>query len=237
MLCAVIFVAALPLCATEARQRQAVANVAEAKQLMATYCFDCHDAGTKEGNLDLAGLLDKDDFDGHIVFENLLTERMPPEEVEQPTAQERRLILNWLARRQVEKAPRSYRRISRREFVHSVNDLLGTDYDVVSMIPQDRGTNNFDSDRRILLTREMLAAYFLAADELLEFAFPESGFPQERIWTTNQVRDSHHTYSSYARKYKDGMLFSWTRANNGNSYSFFYDDFEPPVEGLVRTDV
>ncbi len=204
---------------------------AEAQQLIATYCFDCHDESSKEGGLDLSQLLNKDRFVGTILFENLITARMPPRDAEQPTAAEKQLILNWLSQRPAQSSPNSYRRISRHEFVHSVNDLLGTKLDVAESIPEDRGTNTFDSDRRIMLTRELLSAYFAAADEMLDFALPEKGFPIMQSWTTNTIKDSHDTYNIYVRDYNEGLLFSWTRANNGNSYSYFFDNFEPPVKG------
>ena len=203
----------------------------EAKKLMVNYCFDCHDENSSEAGFNLESVLAKESFDGTLVFENLIKGRMPPKVADQPTVAQKRLILEWLAKHQVESAPSDYRRIGRHEFVNSLNDLLGTDFELARSIPEDRGTFNFDSDRRIKLTRQMLAAYFSATDELLEFAFPNKGYPDERIWTTNKIKDSHHTYNVYARKYKEGMLFSWTRANNGNSYSFFYDEFESPERG------
>jgi len=195
------------------------------------YCFDCHDGEAKKGDLDLANLLEKGDFDGSLIFEHLITAKMPPKNKKQPSAEEKKLMLGWLAQRQTENAPKPYRRISRHEFVHSVNDLLGVKLDLTREIPEDRGTHDFDSDRRVLLTRQMLTSYFSVADEMLEFALPTKGFTQERIWVTNKIKDSHKSYNIYTRKYKEGILFSWTRANNGNSYSFFYDKFDPPVKG------
>jgi len=203
----------------------------EAAKVFETYCFDCHDDRSLKGDLDLVGLLDKEDFDGTLLFENLITGKMPPADKKQPSLEEKRVVLDWLAKRQMESAPNSFRRLSRHEFVHSVNDLLGTKLDLANQIPEDRGTYDFDSDRRIKLSREMLGAYFGVADEMLDFAFPEEGVPPEQIWVTNKVKDSHHTYNIYLRPYEEGLLFSWTRANNGNNYSFFYDNFDPPVSG------
>ena len=77
----------------------------------------------------------------------------------------------------------------------------------------------------------MLTSYFSAADQLLENALPSEGVPTKGIWVTNKLKDSHKTYNIYHRLYEDGVLFSWTRVNNGNSYSFFYDNFDPPVSG------
>ncbi|MCH2061240.1 MAG: DUF1588 domain-containing protein [Verrucomicrobiales bacterium] len=195
------------------------------------HCFDCHDGETKKGDLDLVLLLGKDNADSSIIFEHLITAKMPPKNKKHPSAEEKKLMLNWLAQRQAGRARDSYRRISRHEFVQSVNDLLGVKLDLTGEIPEDRGTNDFDSDRRIKLTREMLSSYFAATDAMLEFALPDKGFTPERTWVTNKIKDSHATYNIYTRPYKEGILFSWTRANNGNSYSFFYDNFDPPVPG------
>ncbi|MEM7558660.1 MAG: DUF1588 domain-containing protein, partial [Planctomycetota bacterium] len=67
--------------------------------------------------------------------------------------------------------------------------------------------------------------------EMLEHALPKEGFVKEQTWVTNKLLDSHETYRIYLQDYKEGTLFSWTRANNGNSYSFFYDNFAPSVAG------
>jgi hypothetical protein len=203
----------------------------KAVELLESYCFDCHDTASQKGNLNMEELLKKDSFDGALMFENLLTGKMPPADKDQPQAKEKRELLEWLAGRQGKNVGKSFRRISRNEFVYSLNDLLGTDLDLTGDIPEDRGTNDFDSNRKIQLSREMLESYFSVADKMLDHAFPTEGFPVERRWITNKVRDSHESYRIYHRPYQEGTLFSWTRANNGNSYSFFYDGFEPPIAG------
>ena len=208
-----------------------VAAEDEVPALFEHYCFDCHDDATKKGGFNLEKLLEEGDFDGSLMFENLLTGKMPPAKKEQPDTKEKRAVLDWLAKRKAGSQPKTFRRISRHEFVHSVNDLLGTDLDLAARIPEDRGTNDFDSSRKIQLSREMLGSYFAVADEILDHAFPAEGFPAEKTWVTNKVKDSHESYNIYHRPYQEGVLFSWTRANNGNSYSFFYDNFDPPVAG------
>ena len=200
-------------------------------EVLENYCFDCHAEGIKKGDFDMDVVFDKKDFDGTLMFENIMNAKMPPADEEQPTPEEKAIILNWLAKHQPQKARDSYRRISRFEFTHSLNDLLGTDLNLVEDIPEDRGTNYFDTDRSIKLSREMLASYFNVADRMLEDAFPAKGHPNEQVWVTGKIRDSHETYRIYHHPYEEGTLFSWTRANNGNSYSFFIDGFDPPVSG------
>jgi hypothetical protein len=202
-----------------------------APSLFDTYCFSCHDADEKKGDLDLSGALLNQDFDGHWAFENLITGKMPPQNKKQPTPAEKAAMLAWLAARQPAVPVHDFRRISRHEFVTSVNDLLATEIDLAATIPEDRGTCDFDTDRRIQLTSEQLSATFTVADEMLDFAFPTDHVEPERVWKTHAVKESHETYRIYARKHEEGMLFSWTRSNNGSFYSFFYDNFEPPVKG------
>ncbi|MFN9956372.1 MAG: DUF1587 domain-containing protein, partial [bacterium] len=164
--------------------------------------MDCHDASSKEGGLNLTEFLDRDKFDATLVFENVITERMPPSEADQPSPDERKAILQWLANHSAEPDFESYRRLSRHEFGHSLNDLLDVRLDIASEIPEDRGTNVFDTNHRIQLSREQLRAYFTAADDLLEFALPKNGFPAEQLWTTSTVKDSHETYNIYVQQYK-----------------------------------
>ncbi len=203
----------------------------EPKQLFKHYCIDCHEGPSAEANLDVVALLIRSHFDATLIFENVASGKMPPADAGQPSNEERREMLTWLADRQAESKQNSFRRISRHEFVYSVNDLLGTKLDLAGRIPEDRGTRDFDSDRRIQLSHEMLGSYFAVAGDMLDHALPADGFISEQTWVTSKLKDSHQTYNIYVRDYKDGVLFSWTRANNGNSYSFFYDNFDPPGAG------
>ena len=223
-----IMVAASLLCLCLAASRLRAEDPIE---LFGQYCMDCHSGADAEGNFDLSKKLEVHSLDATLIFENIATAKMPPSEADAPSESERSKMLSWLAGQQPESKPNTFRRLSRHEFVHSVNDLLGTNLDLAAQIPEDRGTRTFDSDRRIQLTREMLTSYFAIAEEMLDHALPTDGFVNEQTWVTNKLIDSHRTYNIYVCGYKDGVLFSWTRANNGNSYSFFYDDFDPPQEG------
>ncbi len=208
-----------------------IRGVVAGRTLLEKYCLDCHNSSNREGDLDLDSLTGSGHFDGVLPFENVVTERMPPGDSLQPTTEERKQLLAWLAESTSHREIPDYRRLSRHELTHSINDLLGLELDFANEIPEDRGTYAFESDRRIRLSNEQLAATFRVVESMLEFAFPKQGYSQEWIWTTNAVKDSHETYNIYVRDYLKGLLFSWTRANNGNSYSYFYDHFEPTEAG------
>ena len=124
------------------------------------HCLDCHTGQSAEGKLDLAALLAQSQFDATLIFENIATGKEPPADADHPSDEERQAMLSWLAEQQQESTGRT--RIvesARHEFVHSVNDLLGTRLDLAGKIPEDRGTRTFDSDLRIQLSREMLGSY------------------------------------------------------------------------------
>ena len=92
-----------------------------------------------------------------------------------PGPMERHQMLTHLANRQTQMNLPSSRRLSRQEFIHSVNDLLGLDWDLSEALPTGKGTFLFDSDRRILPTEPWMAAVFHVTDELLNRAFPSEG--------------------------------------------------------------
>ena len=85
---------------------------------------------TKINNGDEGHVKGGEEVDGTLIFENLLTGKMPPAEKDQPDPEEKRAVLAWLAKRQGGVAQKPFRRISRHEFVHSANDLLGTNLDL-----------------------------------------------------------------------------------------------------------
>ena len=87
----------------------------QAMQHFEKYCFDCHDDELKKGDLDLMALMEKKGADYTLPFEHLITAKMPPENKKQPGAEEKQVMLDWLAQRQAESASNSYRRISRHE--------------------------------------------------------------------------------------------------------------------------
>ena len=69
--------------------------------LIESYCMDCHDEETSEGNLSLEGiqgnLVDGPDLDGwEKVLHQLELGQMPPKKKNQPTAAERHSLVQWI---------------------------------------------------------------------------------------------------------------------------------------------
>lgn len=200
-----------------------------------SFCMDCHDEVGKEGGFDLGDALSRPDTDWTLPFENLITGKMPPAEELQPSAEERLAMLTHLASRQPTRDLKRYRRLSRHEFMNSVNDLIGTPLDLRNKLPDDRDTHAYDSSTSILLTKDLLAAYFDVADDVLDYAFPANGFPEQQTWNCNVVQTC--SLIRFSRKYLDGTLFSCFRQKNSAFFPYFYEGFRSPVAGQYELSV
>ena len=73
-----------------------IAQDEKAREIVEHYCFDCHDDASAKGNFNMEKLLEKGNFDGTLMFENLLTGKMPPADKDQPGAEEKEIVLKWL---------------------------------------------------------------------------------------------------------------------------------------------
>ena len=222
----------------EQRTQAAELLKSKAHALIGKYCSDCHDEDISEGGLDLTKEIHKKGFDGSLIFENIITGKMPlKKKKKQPTEKERQVMLEWLAARQKNTEANKYRRLSRHEFVYSMNDLLGVDLDLRDKLPEDRGTYKYDTSHKIELTDNHLKNYFAVADEMLKYSFPTDGFPVKKSWDLKVKLPIFGGYAKHTKKYKEGMLFACMRANNGKVYPYFYEGFKTPYKGRYRISI
>jgi len=222
----------------ESRAKKADKLRTQAHGLIEKYCSDCHDEDISEGNLDILATINEKGFDGALIFENIITGKMPlKKKKKQPTVEERQVMLEWLAAREKESEVNKYRRLSRHEFVYSMNDLLGVDFDLRDKLPEDRGTYKYDTNHKIELTDSHLKNYFAIADEMLKYSFPTDGFPLEKSWDLKVKLPIFSGYARHTKKYKEGMLFGCMRSNNGKVYPYFYEGFKTPFKGRYRISV
>ena len=199
------------------------------------FCMDCHDEDVQEGGLDLGASLSNPDTDWTLPFENLITGKMPPAETAQPSTTERDAMLNYLASRQPKRDLKHYRRLSRHEFMNSLNDLIGVELDLLGELPEDRDTHVYDTSTDILLTKDLLAANFDVADEVLDYAFPAEGFGEQKTWTCNVIQKC--SLQHFSRPHLDGTLFSCFRQKNSAFFPYFYQGFVSPVTGEYQLSV
>ncbi len=206
------------------------------KAFLTRYCVDCHQGSEPDGQRDLESLdFSKSDFDSQLLLQDaidqLTLKTMPPDDAEQPTAEERlqgiRKLTNRLqAMRQETQSTGSrtvLRRLNQREYRNTVRDLLGIDmtmFDPSIEFPRD-APESFDTigDTQVM-SAHLLESYFKAAELSVEKAFEVSAKPEEQSW------------SFKGDFYQQAELSSGHKKAFNNRYLCLYDHpFNDKIEG------
>ncbi|MFK7734895.1 MAG: DUF1592 domain-containing protein [Pirellulaceae bacterium] len=151
--------------------------------ILESSCSDCHGADEQEGNFRI-DQLDPDLFAGQDVnwwrevIQVLTNREMPPDEGEL-SDENRAQVIDWLsqellrasiARRKSAEHP-SLRRMTRYEFNHALQDLLGLDYEFASDLPPEAvSEDGFENSSELLQLSTMQLGYYrqLARTALLK---------------------------------------------------------------------
>jgi hypothetical protein len=149
------------------------------------YCFECHDADTQKGNLDLSSL--RQDFADPelfarwvMVYDRITAGEMPPRKKARPPTDQVKATSQWLSS-SLTKADRarldlenrtSIRRLTRSEYENTLRDLFDMPgLAVQNLLPPDGSAHGFDKNSDALAISQVnLATYLEAADKTLELA-------------------------------------------------------------------
>jgi mono/diheme cytochrome c family protein len=192
------FITLLLLCPAALAQPQAAPPVpANIKAIFEKHCTSCHDPDTRKGDLDLTTA--KADFTHGPaamkwvrLFDRVESGEMPPKKKPQPSAEEKKALLDWvgtgvrasdLAWSQSQGRV-AIRRLSRVEYENTVHDLLGIDIDLKEMLPEDSSLNGFDNqDNALSVSPVLVERYLEAAEAALDAAIVHGSKPAT---TTNR---------------------------------------------------
>jgi Protein of unknown function (DUF1592)/Protein of unknown function (DUF1588)/Protein of unknown function (DUF1585)/Protein of unknown function (DUF1587)/Protein of unknown function (DUF1595)/Planctomycete cytochrome C len=153
------------------------------------YCYECHDADTKKGDLDLTSL--KQDFTDPRLFEKwekvhdvIAKDEMPPKKKKRPPVQEAQEVTDWLdksllaADRQAatSEGRAVIRRLTRTEYENAIRDLLDMpDLSIKEMLPADGLREGYDKVGEALdLSHVQLSRYMDAVNAALDAAIATS---------------------------------------------------------------
>jgi hypothetical protein len=192
---------------------------------LSQHCYECHDDQTEEGDLNLLDLKfdpeDPGNFDTWQTVHNKVAHGdMPPKKQPRPEAEARKEFLTALGKpligveREIRKlfGRVQTRRLTRREYEHTLHDLLGVDLPLQNLLPEDPASHGFETvaDGQ-QLSHFNLAAYLDAADDALNAAFA-------RIREGDKTFSKTYTPADLARKgggnyrgpdLRDGRSISW----------------------------
>ncbi len=148
------------------------------RPMIAKYCLDCHAADSPEADLDLSlyrslASVREDRPHWLKVIAQLRTQSMPPEDSDQPTADERARFIEWAdtavnsvdCSGPVSPGRVTLRRLNRFEYRYTVLDWLGVDFVDAEGFPGDDVGYGFDNIGDVMSLPPLLMEKYLAAAE------------------------------------------------------------------------
>ncbi|HWB00746.1 MAG TPA: DUF1592 domain-containing protein, partial [Pirellulales bacterium] len=153
-----------------------------------THCLSCHREGSTKSEFHIDSLSENVGFENTPqwleIIERINSGEMPPEDVNRrPTADESARVVEWLAARMkegeaarlAERGRVSYNRLSREEYVNTIRDLIGVQFDATDPggfldDPQWRGFERIGSV--LTLSPSNIEKYLAAAETILAEAYP-----------------------------------------------------------------
>ena len=183
---------------------------------LSRYCLDCHDGDVQKGDRRLDDLPLKVGTDIAIaerwqeVLHQLQLGEMPPAKKKQPTDDERRALLAWIEEQLIHAQTSAqdrggqvvHRRLSRAEYLHTMQDLFGFDgdFDPTASFPGDEELEGFRNIGSALRTsRHHLEQYLKAADAVLDHVYDLAdvkGKPEVKQWkdSADKMRDLNDAF-------------------------------------------
>jgi len=213
------------------------------------HCVDCHDAESKEGNLDLAKL--DPAFRGREslerwarIYDRVERHEMPPAKSPQPDADEIRTMLAALkpALAQADRAQREtvQRRLNRIEYQNTIHDLLGIDVELTELLPEDQQAGGFDNNGEALaVSTEQMQGYLEAARRAIDAALvaaPDlaAARPKTETFTVDSVKETKQYFGQGVYDFVDGRVVVHMSSDNSEYSKVSTRDKRVPVRGRYR---
>ncbi|MFM2142001.1 MAG: hypothetical protein RLZZ476_545, partial [Verrucomicrobiota bacterium] len=200
-----------------------------------THCMDCHDAEMKKGGLDLAAL-PTDGADAAAlkkwvrVFDRVAAGEMPPaKKKKQPAPDEVQDFMAALGADLVAKSDAQrgtvLRRLNRREYQNTLNDLLGVNVNVIDLLPEDGRAAGFDNVGEALsISGIQMQRYMEAAEMALNAALYADKQPEKTIERATLESDRN----------KDTIGKQWLKRDDGAIVVFNEGGFPSTVIPNLR---
>ncbi|MED6298782.1 MAG: DUF1587 domain-containing protein, partial [Verrucomicrobiota bacterium] len=169
---------------------------------LSKYCYDCHGEGSSKGQISLDdpqnGAQHMDNHELWLqIWKNLRSDLMPPAKKEQPKITELQEVIHWIERNvflldheNPDPGRITMRRLNRVEYGHTIQDLLGIEFNVTDNFPPDDTGYGFDTIGDVLTISPLLMEkYFSAAEQIMKKAIPKDvGKPQPLSIVPNEFR-------------------------------------------------
>ena len=197
-------------------------------------CMDCHDAEMKKGGLDLAAL-STDGTDAAAlkkwvrVFDRVAAGEMPPPKKKQPSQDAVQDFMAALGGDLVAKSDAQkgtvLRRLNRREYQNTINDLLGVKVNVIDSLPEDGRAHGFDNIGEALsISGIQMLRYMEAAELAINTALNQETRPESTLQRATLESDRN----------KDNIGKHWLKRDDGSIVVFNNGGFPSTVIPNLR---
>jgi len=152
------------------------------RALVAEHCFDCHDADSTKGDLNLEAISAQPTSQHSEVWEKVVrrlrARHMPPAGKKRPDEATYNTLLSGLEgslEKFAAQHPRAgrvdtLRRLNRTEYRNAIRDLLALDIDAAALLPADESSHGFDNITVGDLSPTLLNRYITAAQKISRLA-------------------------------------------------------------------
>jgi mono/diheme cytochrome c family protein len=218
------------------------------RPILARHCFECHGVEKPKGDFRLDRL--STDFADEAsrekwltVLERLRKGEMPPKAKPRPSAEEVRVLSDWISNRvelrdagqRAAQGRVVLRRLNRVEYENTVCDLLGIKVNLKEQLPEDGSADGFDNAGAAHHTSSFLMEKYLeAAETALNAAIANRPQPPPRVDKRYSMKDTHQVKSTTENVYRfldDGEVVCFCSSEWHNvGVTHFY----PPDAGNYR---
>lgn len=198
-------------------------------------CMDCHDAEMKKGGLDLAALSTEGSDAAALkkwvrVFDRVAAGEMPPPKKKQPSQDAVQDFMGVLGADLVVKSNAQkgtvLRRLNRREYQNTINDLLGVKVNIIDALPEDGRAHGFDNIGEALsISGIQMQRYMEVAETALNTALYADAKPEKSTQTATLESDRN----------KDNIGKHWLKRDDGAIVVFNNGGFPSTVIPNLRT--
>jgi len=210
------------------------------------HCTRCHGEKKQKGDLRLDTLgrdfaTPKFALHWADIMDRISAAEMPPEDEEQPKAEDAARIVEWIAAqlneaeaaRQAKAERVTFHKLSREEYTNTIRDLLGVTYDSTDPtgLPEDPDWTGFERIGSVLtISAAHVEKYMAAAETVLTEALalgPQKD-PETTWWTAVQKREGDDITKLLASRGLAGKVRQDIVPNNGALDAY---DLKVPVTG------
>ncbi len=216
-------------------------------EFLSSHCRDCHAGDTHEGGFAIDELSNELSDPAvfarwELIFDRVRKQQMPPPDAEQPSASEIQSFVRSIGRPlyDVHRQSKStvLRRLNRREYQNTLNDVFGTNIDLESSLPEDARAHEFDNVGDALgLSMVHLQCYMDAAKKVLDTTIANDLAPPKSETITAWYKDTREAERHVGTAWKQLDDGSMVRFSGGGYPSGMIRDTSVNQAGRYRIRV